>query len=77
MAVLVCHLMSETLASLGFGLLGSSSVQLKFHGVLCVQRNQESIVSAGPVMCYEMWAPLTGSLLGGIVIESLFSLLTT
>lgn len=76
MAVLVCHLMSETLASLGFGLLGLL-VQLKFHGVLCVQRNQESIVSAGPVMCYEMWAPLTGSLLGGIVIESLFSLLKT
>ena len=72
--LLVCHLMSEIFTSLEFGLLGTNSLKQKFHSVLCEQRNQQSIVYTGPVMCCKGWAPLTDSTLGGTAIESLFSL---
>lgn len=64
----------EFFTSLGSGLLGSNCVEQKFHGVLCEQRNQQSIIHTGPVMCCKGWVPITDPILGGAVTESLFSL---
>lgn len=69
--VLVYHLMPEIFTYLGFGLVVSSSLNQKFRGVLCAQRNQQSIVYAAPVMSCEGWVHLIDSTLGGTVMESL------
>lgn len=50
LVLLVCHLISEIFTYLGFGLLVSNPLNQKFCGVLCEQRNEQSIVYAGPVM---------------------------
>lgn len=70
---LLVHLMSQIFTYLGFGLPVSGSLNQKFHGVLCEQRNQQSIVYAGPVTSCEGSALLTGSTLGGTVMETLCS----
>lgn len=51
----------------------SKSLKQKFRGVLCEQRNQQSVVCAGPVTSREGWAPLTVSTLGRTVMEPLCS----
>lgn len=73
LVLLLCHLISEIFTCLEFGLLLSNSLEQKFCGVLCEQRNQQSVVYAGPVLSCECQALLTGSALGGTVMESLCS----